>query len=438
VGNAKATSVVVGLTRLAGGVVAPTTRAPVSRRFASEVRPLIGGAGVAPAAIGLNQLKGAVRAVAAARRSVQLVHVGKLVRASDVVKEPDQFYETVTERLFEYVNDTSADAAEAADRLLGADLVRGRQLSLDERTMRLVKALMTMSAELIAHGEDPARVLLDPRWLDATVEFSRGYIMRSGYEHGLRFELRQMIKMEALASTQLGRALQHQRRLPGMAGRQLYSGPDTILHQAGLAYLIQLKAFRNLESLFGGHLSLKEELGLVKKVSGPAIPKQIVTDILRCAVWDYRIPGAGMSWHELGLPTNPATLALWDEVATTSVYVVDDVYLLNGVMALLSNAVRRTRRVQVDLVNDVDAPIETIDFLADMLGGYNPSVGDPEAVWDTASAYLLQQLIAHEVDISRYLGRSDVIARLGRRQHAKLVAASQPVGTILTAVGLPP
>jgi hypothetical protein len=429
---------VAGLTRLAGGVVAPATHAPVNRRFASEARYLIGGAAIAPASIGQGQLTRAVRAVAAGRRSVQLVHVGKLMRASDVITESDQFYETLTRRLFEFVNDTSATAAEASDRLLGADLVRGRQLSLDERAMRLGKALMTMSAELIAHGEDAALVLNDPRWLDAIVEFSRSYIMRSGYEHGLRFELRQMIKMEALASEQLGRALQHQRRLPGLAGRQLYAGPDTILHQAGLAYLIQLKAFRNLESLFGGHLALKEELGLVRKVSGPAIPKQIITDILRASVWDYLVPGAGMSWNEVGLPTNPAALELWDQVADTSVFVIDDVYLLNGVMALLSDAVKRTRRVRVDLVNEVNAPIEVIDFLADMLGDYNPSIGDPEAVWDTAGAYLLQQLIAYEVDISRYLSRSDVIARLGRRQYVKLVAASQPVGTLLTALGLPP
>jgi hypothetical protein len=145
-----------------------------------------------------------------------------------------------------------------------------------------------------------------------------------------------------------------------------------------------------------------------------------------------------MSWTEVGLPTNPAALELWDQVADTSVFVIDDVYLLNGVMALLSDAVKRTRRVRVDLVNEVNAPIEVIDFLADMLGDYNPSIGDPEAVWDTAGAYLLQQLIAYEVDISRYLSRSDVIARLGRRQYVKLVAASQPVGTLLTALGLPP
>jgi len=438
--NRRALAIARALARLAAGVPAPTRNAARRSRYGSEVgRYPLGGAAKAPGDITEAQLVSGVRPIFRQRARIHLVHAGTLMYADDVIKKQEDFYTALTESLVRHVVAAGPTPVDAMERLLGAPVVRGRALSLDERCMRFTKALMTMEAELLAHGHNPA-ILLDPRWFDTVTEFSRAYIMRYGYEHGLRFELRQMVLMEQTLTSSV-RALRHQRRLPGLAGKQLYSGPDTILHSGGLAYLIQLKAFRSLESLFAGSLSVKTELGLITKVAGPAIPKQTFTDCLRCKPWQYRIPGAAMEWDVPDVP-DAAILALWDEVAMVGVNVIDDTHLLNGIMALFSDAVERTGRWDIDLVDDLDASPELIDgltvMLADRIEHGVVRLDSPEALWDSLSGHLLQQLTAYEVDLSRYFGRSDVFAQLGRRQNVKLVAASQGPRAILAALGIAP
>jgi hypothetical protein len=328
------------------------------------------------------------------------------------------------------------------DWVLGRSKVNKRMLSLDERAMRAGKGLMTMVSEMTAHGHDPA-ILFDPRWFDLTADFVRAYIMRGGYEHGLRFELRTTLAIETALRT-AARQFRYQRRIPGLDGRKLQSGPDAVLHADGLAYFIQLKAFSTLASLFSGKVGLTRKAGLITEVTGPAIPKQIVADLLRLLPWGYRVPGATVDYN---LAAAPANFTGWDDVADTMAFVIDDEYLLNGVMATISQAMRGPAAVVVDgelfldltKVDWEPAVINRIrETFIDLVEGDRLNVHEAAELWDSGKVQMQALLRGFEVDISRYLGHPDVFALFGRRQHVKLLASSDGPEAILTALGLPP
>jgi hypothetical protein len=363
---------------------------------------------------------------------IRLVHVGTLMKASDVISRPTRFFTDGVDTLVAHVTATAPTAEEGMARLLGSDEVRGQLISLEERSLRLGKAVMTGTVELDASGLDPA-LLFEGRFLDSTVEFIRGYIMRAGFEHGARFELRKIVEMDVELP---GLQFRHQLRIPTLSGTELRSGPDTIFYYGNTAYSVQLKSFRSLDSLLNGYLTWKEESRLITKVAGPAIPKQTFTDALRHGHWDGKVPGPTAV-----APTTagkPADLTGWYDLSNTTVYVIDDQYLLNRVMTLLSDAGRRTRRRRIVLGTDVNASVPTQAWLTDMFGGDTVSIGDQEEVWDTAWIWIRAQLDHVQEDINRYLLRSDVVDRLEGPHEVQLLSATDGSDAIPAAVGITP
>jgi hypothetical protein len=400
------------------------------------------GTAIAPASITTGNLATAMNKVLADQDAITLFHVGNLMRASDVTRLPADFYSGLTIELVDHFKRVAPTPAEGLDWVLGRRKVGKRMLSLDERAMRAGKGLMTMVSEMVAHGHDPA-ILFDPRWYDLTADFVRAYIMRGGYEHGLRFELRTTLTIETALAT-AARRFRYQRRIPGLDGRKLQSGPDAILHAAGLAYLIQLKAFREFGSLFSGKVGLTRKAGLITEVTGPAIPKQIVADLLRLMPWGFRVPGATLDYN---LAAAPASFSGWDEVADTMVFIIDDEYLLNGVMATISQAMRSPAAVVVngelllDLTKVDWEPAVTNrirETFIDLVEGDRLNVHEAAELWDSGKAHVQALLRGFEVDISRYLGHPDVFALFNRRQHVKLLSSTDGPEAILSTLGLPP
>lgn len=409
-------------------------------------RPELVGTAIAPAAITTGNLASAMNRVLADQSQITLFHVGNLMRASDVTRLPTDFYSGLAIELVDHFKRVAPTPAEGMDRVLGATKVKKRMLSLDERAMRAGKGLMTMVSEMTAHRHDPA-ILFDPRWSDVTADFVRAYIMRGGYEHGLRFELRTTLAIEKALAT-AARQFRYQRRIPGLDGRQLKSGPDAVMHTGGLAYFIQLKAYEGLPSLFCGKVGFERTAGVIHKVTGPAIPKQIVADLVRLMPWGFRVPGATMDYNMAGAP---ASFAGWDPVADTMVYIIDDEYLLNGVMATISQALGSPAlpspaalivddEQMLDLTKVDWSPATTQQIratFADLVEGDLLNVNDGRDLWDSAKSNLHALLRGFEVDISRYLGHEDVFAMFDRRQYVKLLASSDGPEAILAALGLP-
>jgi hypothetical protein len=128
-------------------------------------------------------------------------------------------------------------------------------------------------------------------------------------------------------------------------------------------------------------------------------------------------------------------------------FVIDDEYLLNGVMATISQAMRGPAAVIVDgelfldltKVDWEPAVINRIrETFIDLVEGDRLNVHEAAELWDSGKVQMHALLRGFEVDISRYLGHPDVFALFGRRQHVKLLASSDGPEAILTALELPP
>jgi hypothetical protein len=318
--------------------------------------------------------------------------------------------------------------------------------------MRVGKGLMTIAAEMTAHGYDPA-ILFDPRWHDAATEFVRAYVMRS-YEHGWRFELRNMVRLETAVASST-RRFRFQRRLPDLQGKGPKKGPDAFLHHGGLAYPIQLKAYKELAALFGGAVTYtrKKVKGKPKsqwpitKVEGPEIPRQVVMDLLRLFHWDFKVPGADLVYDLAG---KPASYAGWDDLAPVSICVIDDVHLVNVLMAGVSLALEGNggrlladgRRVLDLAAIGVDTRPHVRTLLGDAVEVVNGDevlvVDDADALWEMAQGAIRGHLTGLEDEINDYLGHVDVIATLnGRVQRVMLFADTEGPEAIVTRLGLP-
>lgn len=426
-------------------------RAPISRspfvRFPSEVgRALIPGPPRAVAGIGRDELVSAVRRGIRDPRQVTLMVASSLFRAGAVAPMPVPFFLDGVGVLFDHVLRSAPTPQEGLVKLLAGDMLGKRTVSLDERGMRVGKALMSATAELLSRERDPA-VLFEPRMLDMTAAFVRGYVSRNGYEHGSRFELRQIVEMDAVFSGWLG--MRHQLQVPDLLGA-LASGPDTILYSGDTAFRVEYKAFKDLDSLIAGDLSVQrvdvtvsgttQTESFITGVEGPAIPKQEYTGALRLLHWQNRVPGLGMEPpHNGGLPPDPAELRLWPHVSPVAVFVVDDEHLVNKALVVISDAVHRTRKTSINLRTDTRTSNAVRDFLVDMFGGEVVEVAGRSAwedLQDDARAWLIAQIPRLQSDVNRFLAHPKSQADLKQINQVRLVLASDGIERIPAVLGL--
>ena len=421
-------------------------------RYPDEERLLISGALRDIGSIGGTELVDSLEQALRVPSDLHLTYAGSLMRASDVIDRPTTFFTAAADTLVNHVLATSPTPAQGMARLLGTDFVGGVRLSIEERSMRLGKGMMNAVAELQQHGIDPY-ILFEPHMLDYTVEYLRSYIMRSGWAHGARSELRQIVQMDIALSSWLD--LRHQLPLPGILGGPLLPGPDSVLYAGGRAYYVQLKAFRDLESLFFGRLVRRREfafeasstgggLDLVEVITGvygPSALKQSFTDALRTRQYGFRVPGPSIRAPVDG--SLPTSLTGWYDLHHTSVFSLDDTYHVTMANELVSDAAQRVgttkRRYKVDLMTDINRSVRTRERLVDIYGQRVLDVtteAEQQRLTQTALEWYDTQLPYLQGDHNRFLARQDVVDDLGGVFDVRLVTVTQGIEQIPKVVGL--
>jgi hypothetical protein len=217
------------------------------RRIYSDDRrtPLRGGTS-STARLGELQpgdLGAAVRTVLRDNRdNIELVHVGNKMRAADVFgplgANFEDFYGDLAQALLAHAIATRRHPVTGREHAKGRQMVIGKfsgemaNTPLNERAMRVGKALMTMAAEMIALDYDPS-ILLQPEWHPAAIRFLRAYVGHGEYEHAIRFEFRGQLDLRAQLLQPGFREFALQRYLPEMLGQDITHGPDILLHRPG-------------------------------------------------------------------------------------------------------------------------------------------------------------------------------------------------------------
>lgn len=423
--------------------------APFARFPCEEGRLIIPGPHRPVAGIGRAELAAAVTAATTNRRDTFLIHRGMLLPAGDVVWREPEFFGEAVETLVDHVlrnAKTPEEQLAALQRLLGGDMVGGWALSLEERSTRVAKALMSIVAEFSAYDNLPVDMMLDPRMLDWTVDFVRNYVTRGGWVHASRAELRQIALMELEFAGWL--TTRYQLPLPALLGGTLLPGPDSVLYHALFAHYVQLKAYRSLGSLAIGTPVIRtteafedgKKITVVTGIDGPAIHHQAFTDGVRSRHRSHKAPGPTVTnAPEDG--TLPSNLTGWHDVSPKSVYWVEDGYLVDTALEPILGAAYARRSDTVDIMTDVDASLTARERMIDVFGGRTVDVRGPDEVrtlQERGQAWVRTWLPHLEGDVNTWLGTTEVVDRIGRRNEVVLVPTSDGPAAIPAALGIPP
>lgn len=436
------------------GTVLAARRLPRGRvLYPSEVNRLPrGGVPRLIAGITREELLAHVSIAISEPTRIWLLHEDSLMLASDVVRLEAPVILAGLERLIDRVTAGAPTWAEGLERLIGADEVGGGLISLEERAMRVTKALLTAVAAVPLRERAPGvpfdpEILFAPNLadgtsdlLDATVEFVRAHVMRVPYEHSHLAELMLKVRLEPFKSAAV--QVRHQIPLPAMLGGTLKPGTDTVIYFEDFAHFVELKAFRSVDSLHEGHLSFTWADGAVVKVSGAKGPLQITTDGLRVLHWDGKVPP-----HGVDPPANgslPPDSDDWPAVAPLSVMVVDDTYLVNRALDLVLYGLRprgKPVRTTVDLTKHVTTDPAEQQRLMELFGTQIVTVRN-EADWillhDRAHDRIALEMAGYQDDINTYLMHPEVVGAMGGVvRSVRLVLGSAGPEGILDAFGIP-
>jgi hypothetical protein len=222
-----------------------------------------------------------------------------------------------------------------------------------------------------------------------------------------------------------------------------------------VAYFVQLKAYRSLSPLFLGTPVIRrtdafEEGNLIKVVtgiSGPAIYRQVYTDGVRSGHFRHKVPGDGAA-PPLEDGSMPGDLTGWVDASPTSVYSLDDGFQRAAGLEYLTAATwatgrYRDRKVELDLMNDVDAGLAVRTRLVEMFaprGGTVVDVSGPDEVavlMERASTWLDRWVPHLEGGVNTFLKRPEVVDDIGRENSIRIVLASKGVEEIPRALGIP-
>jgi hypothetical protein len=461
--NKLAVEVVQALTRAAGGTPVRTLELG-SARFPSLLGlPKLPGSNPGLEKVAPEDLGQAVtRALDVGEpRRLLVGYAGNLVCADTITGMPSpSFFGDLAPELLQYSIDRSVRSGstdwQGRTDFLGDQTWKGDRdkWSLNYRALRVGKGLMTMAAELLARGFTQAQVeatLRSPLWRDAAVEFVRACVMEAGFEHAVRFEFRTMLQLQDLLATPRPYAFSYQRAMPIMSGRSLNHGVDVFLHWDGRAFQIELKAYLEPDKLVGGTLTFprkSDEEGSWYAVKGSELTKQIAAGILRLGYWNHIVPGPGVDWD---IPVPPLFPSGWSPVASTSVGVIDDLYVVDHLMGHVNLALDGTTPRLLDGENVIDfgtlrEPIRrtATTLLAEAIrpeGRRNLVlvVDDLDVLRALALRTLLARFPTYQQVADQCFALPNVVERLGGRvQRIRLVGGSQGPAAIVQAAGAPP
>jgi hypothetical protein len=272
------------------------------------------------------------------------------------------------------------------------------------------------------------------------LEFANKFIMRYGYEHGLRLELRLSHLLSQITYLS-GLPPVLQLRIPTVLAKQLASGPDSMLLGDLLAVIAQFKSFTVADALASGNITLiKDAAGTITGVKGPEIGRQAVSDALRFLPWDSRTPVSNLvPWTQLSAPTDAATLANWRNVSPNSVFFLDYQRIHNFVLARIAQAYADTGLTALNAKTDIKGSKRLCEFIDDIFEGKPIQKSMPETDFSAAvTNFMDERIMLVEEELNEKLVRPDLVGAVGHELGVRLVGTHQDelIAEIFEALGL--
>ncbi|MER7457930.1 hypothetical protein [Micromonospora sp. NPDC126480] len=354
---------------------------------------------------------------------------GTLLRADRALAgldRPQDFFADGVQAQLDHVRTFGLAPAAARRLVAGNDRLtkHKRLISADERIRRIAEAQLAAAAEMLTSTGE-----LTPLYstlLSTMVGFTRGFVNRYGYEHGLRFELRYADVMSRFPSRS-GLATVHQVRGPLLYGSDLAASFDSLLYGTQYAIGGQYKAYSLPDTLALGRVNLvRDSSGQVKKVTGPNMVKQAVSDALRWKRTGFMVPGPNAAPFTSIPPTN---LTGWHPLGETTLYICDTQFVGNQIIETVLEAFRRTGRTRIDLGTDLATTPERAQLIRDVFAGHGSILRldmHELEMWADIEDYYTARLPVLEEFANSELARPDVAAAIGRDTDVYLIGSHEP------------
>jgi hypothetical protein len=359
---------------------------------------------------------------------MSVMHVGGMINAQALgIADPGKYFADGLQALFDHANTLGLSQLEVMQLVCGKDTF-GRANKLiprEERVRRILEAQLAGVSELQVHvpGYNYA-AMYDAALLPAMLEFTYMFISRAGYEHGIRFELRQTHVLHSLPYLS-GLKPIYQFRSPQVLGNALAASSDALLPGLNFTVSTQLKALSTLDAIAGGGVRFTTSGGVITGVTGPNVLAQVVSDGLRARRRGFRVPDSQAAlWTGVGAP--PASTAHWHDLSTETLVIVDSSYLMNQVIELAGKAFAENPTLRfIDPMVHINVPLYRRAMIRDILGSSIERGGDELAQRGAVEAYLAARLPVLENYGNIELAKPHIVSAVGRPLSMRLIASHQ-------------
>jgi hypothetical protein len=272
-------------------------------------------------------------------------------------------------------------------------------------------------------------VIYGNRMLPTMLDYTYMFVSRGGYEHGLRFELRQTHLMENLPFL-TGLSPVHQFRAPQILGNLLASSSDSLLFGLNGAISAQYKALSTLDAIASGGVRFTTSGGVITGVTGPNLLSQVVSDGLRAKRRGFRVPdGSAAAWTQVAPPSMGT--AGWHNLSTETLGIVDSSYLMNQVIELTDKAFADFPHLgAIDPLVHINAPRYRQAMIREILGTSIKRGGDELAQRGAVEQYLERRLPELERLGNLELAKPHIVNAVGQLLTVRLIASHQAAALI--------
>lgn len=261
--------------------------------------------------------------------------------------------------------------------LLGEDWLGSTSpimLSEDERTLRLLEAVVTATGQVAANGLDP-RILFGGTLLPATLRFVRSHIVRNGMEQGVAGEL---VDAAATSLLPLKVPVIYQLPLPRVKKpHSLTNGFDGLMDTTQLLVPKQVKAVSLARAALIGRVVPHWIGTTLDSVHGPDALAQVVSDRFRSSIWEHLVPGRGV---DPPYPSSlPAITTGWRRVSPVTVVTIQSQFLMDTAVGAIGAHMWNSRTATLNIGRDFDMPGAVKTQIRAIVGGPTISRDTPIA-----------------------------------------------------------